>query len=307
MSVKTILVTGGYGLVGNAINELSKSYQYNFIFLNSKMCDLCNYQETKKMFNALNPHYVIHLAACVGGLYKNMKCGVEMLNNNILINTNVLRCSHEHNVEKLIACLSTCIFPDNISSLIDETMLHLGPPHDSNEGYAYAKRLLEVQCRNYNKQYNCNFMCIVPTNIYGKHDNYNLEDSHVIPGMIHRCFLAKNENSPWIVRGTGKPLRQFIYSTDLATIIMELLFSKSIETVIIANEIEYSIKDIAELISLKMKYPFEFDSSYSDGQFRKTVDNSKLKSIIDFDFTKIDLGLSETIDYFIKNYNIIRK
>lgn len=120
-----------------------------------------------------------------------MNYKVDMLEKNVLINFNVIKCSYEVQVEKLICMLSTCIFPDKTTYPIDETMLHDGPPHTSNHAYAYAKRVLEIHCRAYNEQYNTNFCCIIPTNIYGPHDNYSLQDGHVIPALIHKCYLAK--------------------------------------------------------------------------------------------------------------------
>ena len=110
-------------------------------------------------------------------------------------------------------------FSDKTSYPINESMLHNGPPHSSNDAYAYAKRMLEIHSKAYNEQYNDNFVCIIPTNLYGPYDNYNLQDSHVIPGLIHKCYLAKKENKPFYVWGSGKPLRQFIFSEDLAELI----------------------------------------------------------------------------------------
>jgi GDP-L-fucose synthase len=301
-----ILVTGGSGLVGNALKEISDDYGYIFKFCNSSVCNLLILEETDAFFKMVQPDYVIHLAANVGGLYKNMTHGVEMFEDNIQINTNVLKCAKKYNVKKLIACLSTCIFPDHLSEHLDESMLHLGPPHESNAGYAYAKRMLEVQCGLYNKQFGCNFVCVVPTNVYGPGDNYNLENSHVIPGLIHKCYLAKQTGVSFIVSGTGKPLRQFIYSIDLAKLIMIVLSGTS-ETVILAPREEYSIRHIAEIIAKKFKINLEFDPSKSDGQYRKTADNSKLIKLKDFEFTPIEVGIEKTIDHFIKNYLSIRK
>ena len=114
-----------------------------------------------------------------------------MLEKNISINSNVLKCCHIFNVKKCISCLSTCIFPDNITYPINETMLHNGPPHNSNNTYAYAKRILEIHSKAYQEQYNRDFICIIPTNIYGPYDIFNLEDAHVIPALIHRCYINK--------------------------------------------------------------------------------------------------------------------
>jgi len=158
----------------------------------------------------------------VGGLFKNMRQNVDFFRKNIHINDNVLQASYEHNVQKVVSCLSTCIFPDKTTYPIDETMIHNGPPHDSNFGYAYAKRMIDVQnkyapgaaarpmltgahgraglCvargagrrRAYNKQYGCHFTSVIPTNVYGPYDNYDLEDSHVIPGLIHKLYNAQS-------------------------------------------------------------------------------------------------------------------
>ena len=128
------------------------------------------------------------------------------------MNDNVLSCSHKYGIKKVVSCLSTCIFPDKTTYPINETMLHNGPPHLSNDAYAYSKRMLEVQSKAYQEQYGDNFICVIPTNIYGENDNYNLENAHVIPALIHKCYNAKKNNKKFIVCGTGSPLRQFIYS-----------------------------------------------------------------------------------------------
>jgi GDP-L-fucose synthase len=308
--MKTILVTGGSGLVGNAIKKICGEYKFDFIFLTSKMCNLLNYPETDLFFNKVRPDFVIHLAANVGGLYKNMDNPVQMLEDNLLINRNVLKCSYKYNVKKLIACLSTCIFPDKTNYPIDETMLHNGPPHPSNEGYAYAKRILDIQCKAYNKEYNTNFVTIIPTNIYGPFDNFNLDESHVLPSLIHKCYMSKNEQTPFVIRGSGNTLRQFIYSIDLAKLIMEILLSDVKEGIILSPEEEYSIKEIAEMISKEFGNTNNliFDKSFSDGQHKKTVNNSKLMEIFpDFKFTPIDEGLRYTIQWFNENYSSVRK
>lgn len=311
--MKTVLVTGGTGLVGSAINQISKNYNYNFIFISSKDYDLTNMFETIRMFEKHRPHFVIHLAACVGGLFKNMNNKVEMLEKNLMINYNVVKCSHDYKVEKLIGALSTCIFPDKTTYPINETMLQSGPPHPSNDGYAYAKRMLDTHCKAYRENFNDNFICFIPTNIYGINDNFNLEDSHVLPGLIHKCYLAKKNNTDFIVRGTGTPLRQFIYSEDLAKLIMWVLEDYNEKDNIIlsvSEKEEVSIGYIAYIIATEFGYSHRlvFDSKYSDGQFKKTADNTKLMTHIkDFNNTDITNGIKKTIKYFIENYDNIRK
>jgi len=308
MEKKIILVTGGSGLVGNGIKSISNDYNNLFFnFISSKEFDLLDLQQTKNMFESLKPNYVIHLAACVGGLYKNMNNKVEMLEKNLIINYNVVKCSHDYKVEKLICCLSTCIFPDNVSYPIDESMLHDGPPHNSNDTYAYSKRMLEIHCRAYRENYGDNFICVTPTNIYGAHDNFDLKDGHVIPSLIHKCYIAKKQNIDFVIKGSGNALRQFIYSNDLGKLIIEILLSNNNESNIILSvgeDEEISIKDIAIMIAKSFDYENRvvFDTNYSDGQYKKTVSNKKiLEKIPDFKFIKIDDGIKKTVLWFINH------
>jgi GDP-L-fucose synthase len=313
--MKKILITGGSGLVGSAFKNIANEFaeQYEFIFLSSSDCNLEKFDETMACFTKINPTYVIHLAACVGGLYKNMNYKVDMLEKNVLINFNVIKCSYEIKVEKLICMLSTCIFPDKTSYPIDESMLHNGPPHTSNDAYAYAKRVLEIHCRAYNEQYNTNFCCIIPTNIYGPYDNYSLQDGHVIPALIHKCYLAKQKNVPFEVLGSGTPLRQFIYSDDLARCILLTIDKINKENLIISTSDEYAIKDVATMIAAEFEYTehMVFNTNYSDGQYKKTADNRKLLSFLGtenkYKFMDIHTGIHHAVDFLKKNYDICRK
>lgn len=312
----TVLVTGGSGLVGKGIQNVyknSKYADYKFVFMTSKDCDLTNYSSTITYFTLINPTYVIHLAANVGGLFKNMAQKVDMFQTNILINNNVLQACHHCNITEIVCCLSTCIFPDKTNYPINETMLHNGEPHTSNYPYAYAKRMLEVLCRSYNEQYGYKYKCIIPTNIYGENDNFNLIDSHIIPALIHKCYLAKKNNTPFVVYGSGKPMRQFIYSKDLAELILWSLFEYNDNSPIILSVSpcdEVSIKDVAIHIAKEYNYTdnIVFDTTKSDGQYKKTADNSKLMSHRPHTtFISIQEGIHNTVDWFIKNYDFSRK
>ena len=312
MSKTKVLVTGGTGLVGSAINKIACNYEYDFLFINSTHCDLTDFEATISLFESYKPDYVIHLAARVGGLFKNMNEKVEMYEVNSLININVLRACHKLKVKKCISCLSTCIFPNKTSYPINEDMLHDGPPHDSNDCYAYAKRMLEVQSRAYNEEYGDNFVCIIPTNIYGPNDNYNLNDAHVIPALIHKCYLAKKNNKDFVVMGSGTPLRQFIYSEDLAELIMFVLEKyQEKESIIlsVSEKDEVSIKTVATLIAKAFNYEDRvvFDTTKSDGQYKKTADNSKLMSLLEYNFTSIADGIEKSVEWFNKNYETLRK
>jgi GDP-L-fucose synthase len=223
MAQTVVLVTGGTGLVGKAIETVSKQESRengSWYFAGSKDGDLTKMEDTRALFERVKPTHVIHLAARVGGLFLNMKHKVEMYRDNAAMNDNVMECSRIFGVQKLVSCLSTCVFPDKTTYPIDESMLHNGPPHRSNEGYAIAKRNIDILNRCYFDQYGCNFTSVIPTNVFGPHDNFHLENGHVIPGLIHKFYLAKKNNTPMSVWGSGKPLRQFVYSEDLARLII---------------------------------------------------------------------------------------
>lgn len=315
MSVR-VMVTGGSGLVGQAIKNVvaaSPVAGEEWIFLSSQDADLTSMDSTRKCFERHQPTHVIHLAAKVGGLFKNLKYKVEMYKDNSEINSNVMECCKDFKVLKLVSCLSTCIFPDKTTYPIDETMLHNGPPHESNQGYAYAKRMIDVLNKCYYDEYGCNFTSVIPTNIFGPHDNYHLEDSHVIPGLVHKFFLAKQNNTPMTVMGTGKPLRQFIYSEDLAKLMIWTLREYAEREPIILSvgeEDEVSIADVVAMIAEAMDFKGEicFDTTKADGQFKKTANNAKMRKYLpDFQFTPMKEAIRKSVVWFVENYENVRK
>jgi len=312
-----VLVTGGSGLVGKAIKHVVEVEGNNeneeWIFASSKDADLTDAESTEKMFEKYRPTHVIHLAAKVGGLFGNLKSNLEYFQKNMAMNQNVLQTAHKYDVDKVVSCLSTCIFPDKTSYPINEKMVHNGPPHDSNYGYSYAKRMVDVLNRGFNNDHGRKYTSVVPTNVFGPHDNFNIEQGHVLPGLIHKIYNAKNKGSEFKVWGTGSPRRQFIYSYDLARLMMWVLRSyEETEPIILSvgeNE-EISIKEAAECIMEAMKYdePLQFDTSKSDGQYKKTADNSKLMSYLpDFQFTPFKQAVQETCNWFVENYHVARK
>ncbi|KAL4247556.1 NAD(P)-dependent epimerase/dehydratase family protein [Abortiporus biennis] len=323
MASTVILVTGGTGLVGKAIqyvietepegSRFGKKPGEQWIFASSSEGDLRDPVQTRKLFEKYKPTHVIHLAALVGGLFKNMKYKLTFYRDNSLINDNVLQTSYETGVKKVISCLSTCVFPDKVTYPLDETKIHLGLPHDSNFGYAHAKRMVDVANHAYKAQYGCNFTSAIPTNVFGPYDNFDLEDSHVIPGLLHKCYLAKKNGTPFVVGGTGKPLRQFIYSRDLAKLfIWQLREYDDVEPVIfsVGEDEEVSIKQVADAIvkAIGFEGQYSFDTTKADGQFRKPATNKKLLSLIgdDFKFTPFEQALDETAKWFVENYDKAR-
>lgn len=312
-SKEVVLVTGGTGLVGSALNNIVNTTEnkLNFIFLSRKSGNLEREKDVKHIFETYNPKYVIHLAAYVGGLFRNMNEKVAMFEKNMLINMNIIKYCHTYQVKKLICCLSTCIFPDKTTYPINESMLHNGAPHTSNDAYAYAKRMMEIHCQTYKEQFNSPFMCVIPTNIYGPHDNFSLEDGHVIPALIHKCYLAKLNNTDFTIRGSGQPLRQFLFSEDFAHILIKLLFEhESNDRIIVSPNEEVSIKTVGELIAkhMNLNQNILFDKDFSDGQYKKTADNSKLLELFpDYHFTSLSDGMKKTVAWFEKNYDSCRK
>lgn len=303
-----LLVTGSDGMVGYALRQFAP---ISAIFISRKDADLTNQEQTNKIFEKYKPTHVIHLAAHVGGMGANMTYPGTFFRNNILINTNVLEACKNVGVKKVLSFLSTCIFPDKALFPLTEDQLHSGPPHESNFGYAYAKRMLEVQSRAYKKEFGLETLNVVGTNIYGPNDNYSLQNSHVLAALIHKCFLSKQNNEDLVIWGSGKPLREFVLSDDIAKIILHLIENYNGDGIVnLSSGIENSISEIANIIVEEFNFNGKliFDSTKSDGQYRKPSDNSKLKLILsDFNFTTVDEGISKTINWFTNNYPNIRK
>ena len=295
-------------MVGYAIKELNLP---NMVYLTRDDVDLTDFSNTRKLFQKIKPEKVIHLAALVGGIGGNTIHSGEYFYNNLMINANVLESARLVNVKNLVSCMSTCIFPDSCTYPLNEKDLHNGPPHPSNFGYAYAKRMLEVQSAAYRKEWGCNYIVVIPTNIYGPNDNFSLTDGHVLPALIHRMYLAKQSNSDMVVWGSGKPLREFVLSDDISKLIIWAIDNYIEDSpIILSSGIEVSIKETVEMIAEKMHFKGNliFDIEKPDGQFRKPSDTTKLKKYLpDFKFTSLNDGLTKTISWFEQNYPKIRK
>ncbi|OCF40105.1 hypothetical protein I317_06118 [Kwoniella heveanensis CBS 569] len=319
-----VLVTGGSGLVGSALRYLIETQSTGspfgrrnnerWVFLSSDECDLRDIDATRGLMRKYGPKRVIHLAARVGGLFANMSSQHTFLRDNCLMNDSVLQASHELGVEKVVSCLSTCVFPDKVTYPLTEDKIHLGPPHPSNFGYSHAKRLIDVQNHAYHDQFDKMFTSVIPTNVFGPGDNYDLEAAHVIPGLIHKCYLAKKNNTPFTVSGSGKPLRQFIYSRDLAKLFMWVLREyDEIDPVILSvgEEDEVSIREVADAIVQAMEFtgPVKYDTSKADGQYRKPASNAKLVRLMNktgyatFRFTPFEQALQESVQWFLDNHD----
>jgi GDP-L-fucose synthase len=299
-----ILVTGGNGLVG------SEFVGDHYFKPSSKIYDLRRTEDTNRlMLKGFDG--IIHCAAKVGGVGGNMNFKGDFFYDNIMMNTNVIEGARMSGVKNLVAFLSTCVFPDNVEYPLTESKIHLGPPHTSNNAYAYAKRMTDIQIRAYREQYGLNYKSVIPCNIYGPNDNYDIVNGHVLPSLIHKCYLARENKTPLSIWGSGKPLREFIFSRDVAKLTEWVLGNyNENEPIILSTSEENSIREVVDIIVELMNFKGEviFDSSKPDGQFRKPSDNTKIKTYLpNFEFTPLYEGLKETIEFFENNYSFVRK
>ena len=296
------LITGGSGLVGSCLESNFKPPSKDLNLFNTQ--DIINYIQDNRIDN------IIHCAAKVGGIKANSDYLGDFFHDNIIMNTNLLEAARICRVDKVVSFMSSCVFPTDVDYPLTIDQLHLGEPHPTNYAYAYAKRMLEVQSRAYRDQYGCNFVTVIPCNIYGPDDNFNLDSGHVIPSLIHKCYLAKENNTNFEIWGTGQAYREFIYSKDVGYITQWVLENyDDPEPLIISPDEEISIGTIAQEIAWRMD--FEGNIVYNqerDGILRKPSDNSKLKSLLpNYAFVPIEVGLAKTIEWFIENYEKARK
>lgn len=306
--MSNILVTGGLGLVGSQL----KGEQ--FIKPSSKDLNLTKINDLNSLLNNQKFKAIIHLAAKVGGVKANIDFVSDFTEINLEINKNVLKYAHLNNIPKVVSLMSTCVYPDQsyVSYPLTEDQLHMGPPHYSNFGYAYAKRMLDVQSRAYRQQYNCNFITAIPNNLYGENDNFDLENSHVIPAIMRKIWEAKLENKPNVeIWGDGSPLREFTYAGDIANILSFLLenYNES-DPINIGNTYEISIKDTVNIIKEELGYSGNiiWNIEKPSGQFRKPSSNKKLLSLgwSEKDYIPFNVGIKKTCEWFKKMYPNVR-
>ncbi len=297
-----VLVTGATGCVGQALRSVSGDYhEHDWMFLCGRQdCDLSNREQTIDVFQDKRPDCVVHLAAYVPGFYDMDR--VRAFSENVRINENVLEAANLANVKCGVFCLSASALPETPSRLpIDETMLFEGQPSANVAGYGQAKRMLALQCGAYNEQYKRRYTCMVPCNIYGPYDN--LKSGRLIPNIISKFFDSMSAGTDVKINGTGKPLRQLIFSEDVARIIVRLLNSEDINVVNCCVEDERSIADISMLIGQLIAFEGRviFDDTMKDGVLRRTMCCKHLNQVLKHDtswITSLENGLSKTIDWY---------
>lgn len=291
--IRHILVTGGTGMVGKTMTSFCKEND-EYYFIGSKDCDLKNFNKTYELFKLIRPTHVVHLAADVGGLYKNINDCMDIGLNNTLMNTNVLKCAYELNITNLIAVSSTCIFPERTESF-DENDAYNGKPHSTNADYAMAKRSMQMHVESIRKKKKWNWFTLIPCNMYGPNDNFS-ESGHVIGSLIRKSF----RNEELEILGTGIANRQFLYVEDFVRIILFAIHNPpNTDSIICAPIEQYSIKELAEFISKKIF----FNRKYTDGQLNKYAKSLYFKDWYPtMKFTPLEKGIQNTKLFFKNKY-----
>lgn len=302
-----ILIAGSKGMVGSAIvRHLAANGYTNIICANRSVVDFTNQKEVGNYFEKIKPQYVFLAAAKVGGIRANDAFPADFIMTNLQIETNVIDSSFKTGVKKLMFLGSSCIYPRNCPQPIKESYLLTGELEKTNEAYALAKIAGLKMCEYYNKQYHTDYISCMPTNLYGVNDNYDLNNSHVLPALIAKVHTAKvNNNSSFTVWGTGKALREFLYVDDLADACVFLMNNYSgNETVNVGSGEEISIAQLAQTVAKVLGYSGKiiFDASKPDGTPRKLLDVSKLQSLGWKNKTSLEQGIELAYRDFLKRY-----
>lgn len=309
-----ILVTGSNGLVGNAIRAIDKitsNKRHSFVFATrASDGDLTKKENVDVMFARYRPDYLISTSARVGGIGGNEVAHGSFFLENLLMNAYIIDAAYKEGIKKAVLFSSVCVFPDNIS-VLQEDGLHDGPAYPSNFAYAYAKRMIDVQISAYEKQYGIKNYCqVIPGNIFGPHDWYSIEHGHVIPSLIHKLYLAKRDGTDFVVWGDGNSLREFLYVSDVANIVLKLLELDELpRRIIVSGDRQYSIREIVDKLVKIAKFEGNvvYDISKPNGQRSRPTDLSILNNLFPkMDRWPIDRALEVSYEFFDTNYPNVR-
>lgn len=299
-----IFVAGHSGMVGSSVVRRLKELGYNNLILKSrKELDLTNQFQVSQFFHFEKPDYVFLCAAKVGGIKANNDYKADFIYQNLMIQSNVINSSRNSGVKKLIFLGSSCIYPKLSQQPIKEEYLLNGHLEPTNDSYAIAKISGIKMCQSYNQQYGTNFICLMPTNLYGPNDNYDLNNSHVLPAMIRKFHEAKLENKDKVeIWGTGSPMREFLYVDDLADACIFLMNNyNSSEIVNVGTGLDITIKDLAQIVKEVVGFTGDiyFNTDMPDGTPRKLLDISKLSNLGWSYKTSLREGIEKTYKYYV--------
>jgi len=310
---KKVYIAGSGGMVGGALKRnLEKKNYKNLICKTSKELDLVNQAAVEKLFTETKPEIVIIAAAKVGGILANDTYRAEFIYDNLMIEANLIHSAYKHGIEKLIFLGSSCIYPKLAAQPIKEEELLAGFLEPTNEPYAIAKIAGVKLCENYFRQYGCNFISAMPTNLYGAGDNFDLQSSHVIPALIRKFHEAKMDNREAVLLwGTGAPRREFLYVDDLADAVIYLLenldaenlYNQGVSHVNVGTGEDIEIKELAAIIKqiIGFEKEIKFDPAKPDGTPRKLLDVSRLDKLGWKYSTTLETGLRKTYEWFLNN------
>lgn len=314
MSFKRAFVSGHTGMVGSAIvrNLECKKCFNEIIKINRKQLDLTDQKETFNFLKKSKPDYIFVASARVGGILANQTMPAEFIYQNLIIQCNLIHGAFQAGVKNLIFLGSSCIYPKNAKQPIKESQLLCGPLEPTNEPYAISKIAGLKLCESYNRQYNTNYISVMPTNLYGLGDNYHPENSHVIPALIRRFYEAKVQGADQVtIWGSGNPKREFLFSDDLAEAITYLAtipknkFMNGINHINIGYGSEITIFELAKLIKKVVEFKGEiiFDKTKPDGTYRKLLDNSIINQLGWKPKTDLKKGLKLAFNDFLSHIN----
>jgi len=303
----TIVVAGHSGLVGSAIYELLTSLNEEVVGINSKVVNLLDRQATFDFINDHKPEIVIDAAAIVGGIGANNSFPVDFLSKNLQIQNNLMDASHAASVERFVFLGSSCIYPRECPQPIKEEYLLTGPLESTNSAYAIAKIAGIELIKSYRKQFNRRWISLMPTNMYGPRDNFDLTTSHVLPALINRFVTAKRTGASEVTLwGTGSPKREFLHSRDLASAVLMATekYDSDVHLNIGTGE-DLTIKDLAHLVGTLAGFKGQtlWDATKPDGTPRKVMDVSRLKAMGWNPTISLEDGIQETVSWFEANYN----
>jgi len=308
---KKLLILGKTGMVGSSILRLASKKYFNVLSPSRKELNLFDKKTVQAYFRKQKPDIIILAAARVGGIYANDSYSADFIYENILIQTNVISSAHEEQIKKLVFLASSCIYPKQSKQPIKEEYLLSGKLEETNESYAVAKISGIKMIEAFRRQYNDNFISVMPTNIYGINDNFHNMNSHVVPALISKFYNAViGKKDKVVLWGTGKAKRDLLYVDDLADAVLYIVnYYNKKELINIGSGEEISIKLLAKKISNIFNYKGKiiFDDKYPDGTLRKLLDISKINKIGWKKKYSLDQGLKKTINWFLKNQKRIKK
>lgn len=306
-----IYIAGHRGMVGSAIlRKLQNKGFSNFLLKTSQELDLRDFTAVQALFEQEKPEYVFLAAAKVGGIIANNTYRADFIYENLAIQNNIIHNAYVSGVKKLMFLGSSCIYPKLAPQPLKEEYLLTGTLEHTNEPYAIAKIAGIKMCEAYRAQYGCNFISVMPTNLYGPNDNYDLEKSHVLPAMIRKFHEAKNQGLPNVTLwGTGSPMREFLHADDLAAACLYLMenYSES-ELVNVGTGVDVTIKELAETVKEIVGFDGQiiWDTTKPDGTPRKLMDVSKLHNVGWRHTIDLKEGIALAYADFLENHNSLR-